>query len=470
MSALSDIANSAPFTGSEVNKAAETQRQEKLDKWHDIQKGIDAAMTVGEFATAGYGVTRGLTHFNRLLARKATQSTGQAISREAIKNLVKWDKRVAAIDRPQVLMNGIGGAVDGYQWMTADNSFDKWENGIETGADLAGVVGGMNWFKNLPYLRRIGGDKIDAVLDGLGYGAATWDIVKHLPPLSGALENIRQQSINKKAYGGSIRKGSHNDNGSDTVLIPRNAKNKTKISKEALDLYSNGPKRTARVAYHASFKNGKDSGIKEYASNEDMHVNPDGSITTRNGNTGSVILPDVNVYAQKDYNSAFDYSGANEVMGTIADFTPVVGDVKQGLEAANDLRKGNYKEAAIGAGLLLLPNVLEKPLKYAGKKTLNFLLDKAPDVVSKYRYLNKHYNPFIQEKRLQYQPYYFDYNENINAAKKEAVRSNIPIYNEDVYRNIEARRRAKKEFVANFKHARDHVIDEVSSVLFRGSN
>ena len=126
------------------------------------------------------------------------------------------------------------------------------------------------------------------------------------------------------------------------------------------------------------FRGGKDSGVKEYASNEDMHINPDGSITTRNGNTGSVILPDVNVYAQKDYNSAFDYSGANDVMGTIADFTPVVGDVKQGLEAANDLRKGNYKEAAIGAGLLLLPNVLEKPLKYAGKKAFNFLSDITP--------------------------------------------------------------------------------------------
>ena len=175
----------------------------------------------------------------------------------------------------------------------------------------------------------------------------------------------------------------HNDNGSDTVLIPRNARNKTKISKEALDLYSNSPKRTTRIGYHSRFKNGKDSGIKEYASNEDMHINPDGSITTRNGNTGSVILPDVNVYAQKDYNSAFDYSGANNVMGTIADFTPVVGDIKQGLEAANDLRKGNYKEAAIGAGLLLLPNVLEKPLKYAGK-TFKRLLG---DVKSK---LSKH--------------------------------------------------------------------------------
>ena len=260
----------------------------------------------------------------------------------------------------------------------------------------------------------------------------------------------------------------HNNNGSDTVLIPRNARNKTKISKEALDLYSNSPKGTVRFGYNAHFKKGKDSGIKEYASNEDIHINPDGSITTRNGNTGSVILPDVNVHAQKDYNSAFDYSGANEVMGTIADFTPVVGDIKQGLEAANDLRKGNYKEAAIGAGLLLLPNVLEKPLKYAGKKAFNFLLDKAPDVVSKYRYLNKHYNPFIQEKRQRYQPPYFDYKENINAAKKEAVRSKIPIYNEDATNAV--RREWKKEFVNNFTHVRDRVMDEVTSTLLNGSN
>lgn len=216
------------------------------------------------------------------------------------------------------------------------------------------------------------------------------------------------------------------------------------------------------------FTGGKDSGIKEYASNEDMHVNPDGSITTRNGNTGNVILPDVNVYAQKDYNSAFDYSGANEVMGTIADFTPVVGDVKQGLEAANDLRKGNYKEAAIGAGLLLLPNVLEKPLKYAGKKAFNFLLDKAPDVVSKYRYLNKHYNPFIQEQRQRYQPPYFDYKENVNAAKKEAVRSKIPIYNEDATNAV--RREWKKEFVNHFTRVRGNIIGEVSSKLFNGPN
>lgn len=191
MSALSDIANSAPFTGSEVNKAAEVQRQEKLDKWHDTQKAIDATMTAGELAAAGYGVARGLTHFNRLLARRAAQSIGQTET----PNLVRWNNRVAAIDKPQIAMNVIGGGIDAYQFATADNSFDGWENGMETGANIAGIFGGTNKFK------------MDAILDGLGYGAAAWDIVKHLPPLSGALENIRQQSINKKASRGSTHKG-----------------------------------------------------------------------------------------------------------------------------------------------------------------------------------------------------------------------------------------------------------------------
>ena len=206
MSALSDIANSIPFTGSEVAEAVEAQRQDRLDKWHGIKRGMDASMTAAELMAAGYGVVRGVTHFNRMLARNATQSTGQAVSREAMQNLLKWNNRVNKVDKAQVAMNTLGGTADAYQWATADNSFDAWENGLETGANAAGVVGGMNWFRDLPYLRRIGGDKIDAVLDGLGYGAAAWDVVKNLPPLSGALEGIREQSAEQKSYGGLLER------------------------------------------------------------------------------------------------------------------------------------------------------------------------------------------------------------------------------------------------------------------------
>lgn len=198
MSALSDIASSTPFTGNEVMEAADQQRQEKIDKFHELKNGLDATMTTAELVAAGYGITRGLTHLNRQLARQATQSTGQAVSRDALQNLLKWNSRVEAIDKPQVTMNTIGGIADAYQWIEADNSFDAWENGLETGANAAGVIGGTNWFRDLPIYTKFG-NTIDNVLDGLGYGAAAWDVVKYLPPLSGALENMRQHTINRES-------------------------------------------------------------------------------------------------------------------------------------------------------------------------------------------------------------------------------------------------------------------------------
>lgn len=195
---LSDIANSTPFTGDEYVEAAETQRQEKINKWHDLRNGFDAAMTVGEGAAATYGLIRGLAHLRRLSLRAATRSIGQSVSNETMRNLAKWNRYVDKIDTPQATMNVVGSLADGYQWVTADNSFDKYENGLETGANAAGFVGGMNWFRNLPALRRIGGITTDNILDGLGYGAAGWDIIKNIPPLSGALSNIREQSKQKE--------------------------------------------------------------------------------------------------------------------------------------------------------------------------------------------------------------------------------------------------------------------------------
>lgn len=44
-------------------------------------------------------------------------------------------------------------------------------------------------------------------------------------------------------------------------------------------------------------------------------------------------------------------------------FVPVLGDVLQGAQAVDDYRKGDYGSAALGAGMLFLPNVLEKPIK-----------------------------------------------------------------------------------------------------------
>lgn len=55
-----------------------------------------------------------------------------------------------------------------------------------------------------------------------------------------------------------------------------------------------------------------------------------------------------------------------------ASFLPFVGDAIDMYDIGEDINKGDYTAAGIGAGLLLLPNVIEKPIKqlYRGSKKL----------------------------------------------------------------------------------------------------
>lgn len=48
-------------------------------------------------------------------------------------------------------------------------------------------------------------------------------------------------------------------------------------------------------------------------------------------------------------------------------FVPVIGDVLQAGDAVLEAKRGNYASAALTAGLLLVPNIVEKPLKAVGK-------------------------------------------------------------------------------------------------------
>lgn len=182
----------APITGKGIRQAAEEQRQEKLDKWHDYKKGIESVLTAAELLAAGYGVSRGLLHLGEYGANK----TG----RTALANTLggwadKWDK-------PQVIMNTLGTSADIGQLVTSSNPFDTWENAVEAGAGTAGIIGGTNWFRGRPFFGRYG-NTIDDILDVAGYGAASWDIVKNLPPLTGALDGIREQTEHK-ALGGPL--------------------------------------------------------------------------------------------------------------------------------------------------------------------------------------------------------------------------------------------------------------------------
>lgn len=63
--------------------------------------------------------------------------------------------------------------------------------------------------------------------------------------------------------------------------------------------------------------------------------------------------------------------GIRDMLG----FVPYIGDALDIADIGKDISKGNYGKAAIGLGLLAVPNVVEKPLKLIGRKAIRKLSD-----------------------------------------------------------------------------------------------
>lgn len=56
--------------------------------------------------------------------------------------------------------------------------------------------------------------------------------------------------------------------------------------------------------------------------------------------------------------------GIRDILG----FVPYIGDALDIADVGKDISKGNYGKAAIGLGLLAVPNIIEKPLKLTIKR------------------------------------------------------------------------------------------------------
>lgn len=91
---------------------------------------------------------------------------------------------------------------------------------------------------------------------------------------------------------------------------------------------------------------------------------------------GTMILPEITVRGvsqqtkNNNYSSSFNGNyglSARDIYGVM----PIVGDALDLKDIGTDLYKGNYLSAGIGAGMFLLPNVIEKPLKTAGRFLFN---------------------------------------------------------------------------------------------------
>lgn len=132
--------------------------------------------------------------------------------------------------------------------------------------------------------------------------------------------------------------------------------------------------KAVRDAYnkYADGGNSKQGYIREDLQNP-ISFDNEGNLTDQvTGEKGMLKLPEV-IVTPKRYSSAFDGSynnfreGLNAFSGGAFDYIPVIGDALDVSDVANDIYKKDYTTAALGLGLLAVPNVVEKPLKKIGK-------------------------------------------------------------------------------------------------------
>lgn len=96
--------------------------------------------------------------------------------------------------------------------------------------------------------------------------------------------------------------------------------------------------------------------------------------------TLNLSLPDIEITPRNNLNLAGSVSKAMDNVArsgvNMATYVTPLGDVEDAYNIAKDINIGNYGQAALGIGLMALPNFIEKPLRRAGK-----LLKKSKKVI-----------------------------------------------------------------------------------------
>lgn len=154
MNALKSQANTFNNLGNNYRKAQNRQEESSKEEWKKYKKGVEATATAAELLSSMYMLGKGAKALNWLPNNNVINGIYQS-------------------DKGQVIANTLGTIADSYQLLNADNK-DIIENSIELPADVAGIVGGTNWFRNSTLFNRYG-TTIDNTLDALSYGAAAYD-------------------------------------------------------------------------------------------------------------------------------------------------------------------------------------------------------------------------------------------------------------------------------------------------------
>ena len=122
----------------------------------------------------------------------------------------------------------------------------------------------------------------------------------------------------------------------------------------------------------------------------------------------------------------------------IEEFIPFIGDASDVVNVGNDINAGNYGQAALGAGLLLLPNAIEKPLKVGWKAAKNKIIQVAlNNVIDKVPALRNRYFRLQDKKVLEGLQDIFESFNGSRTLNSTSPKTQIPILNNDIKNRAE---------------------------------
>lgn len=132
-------------------------------------------------------------------------------------------------------------------------------------------------------------------------------------------------------------------------------------------------------------------------------------VDTNTGQVGTLAIEDpvITTRDPRKYDSSFDgsfrnlYNTTDAMTGGLFTMLPVLGDAMDAGLIADDIADKNYKSAGIGAGMFLLPNILERPLRFA-KKGMQWIGDQIWLAKSLNDVGTGLKNPWIQKKWKMY--------------------------------------------------------------------
>ena len=113
--------------------------------------------------------------------------------------------------------------------------------------------------------------------------------------------------------------------------------------------------------------------------------------------------------------------GGNITARDVAGFIPYVGDALDIYDIGKDIKDKKYINAAIGLGLLAVPNIIEKPIKLFGKKAIRKIANGIADYISRKPRTDKIVNEFYNTDVIPRLQLYQGIEPNIQSTDLEYV-------------------------------------------------